>query len=258
MTSRGTRVGMLSGALLAAALAAGAWAQPAGQTAGGKAVVSPAAEAAALDFAREHHPELASLLDQLQSSAPKEYQAAIADLSRTRERLERSREKTPERYALELAEWKVNSRIRLLAARMAMGGDTSLEAELKAAVRERFDLRLQLQAEERERLSKRLERLDEQIAEQRRKADELIERDFATLRKGATSAAVSAAEKKNKPKPDKADGKSEKPKAADRSPAGKGAAQPLAKPSDKPAAGKKNPAAPNRRDGDQGGAPSPE
>jgi len=151
------------------------------------------AETAAVEFARTHHPELASLLEQLKKSAPKEYQAAITDLDRSRERLERNRTRIPERYELELAEWKVNSRIRLLVAKMSMSGDAPLDAELLAALRERVDIRLELLKDERERTAKRLERLDEQIAEQKSRADDVVERELATIRKGITSAAAKAA-----------------------------------------------------------------
>lgn len=158
--------------------------------------LSGKAEAAAMEFAKTHHPELASLLEQLKTNAPSEYRSAMIELDKARERLEKSREKTPDRADLELAEWKVNSRIRLLAARMTMGGEPSLEADLKAALRERIDLRAQLLADERDRLRRRLEKLDETIAEQKRRADDQVEKEFAGLKRG-TPAAVAPATKKN-------------------------------------------------------------
>ncbi len=160
--------------------------------------ISGKAEAAALEFARTHHPELASLLEQLKTNAPNEYRSAILDLDKARERLEKSREKTPERAAIELAEWKVNSRIRLLVARMSMGGDTSLEADLKAALRERADLRVQLLTDERDRLRRRLEKLDENIADHERRASDQIDKEFAVLKRNAT-ASVAQPKKPAKP-----------------------------------------------------------
>lgn len=148
--------------------------------------LSTKAEAAALDFARTNHAELASLLEKLKGSAPSEYRSAMIELDRARDRLERSREKTPERAELELAEWKVNSRIRLLAARLAMGGDSSLEADLKSALRERLDLRVQLMNDERTRLQRRLEKLNETIAEQERRTPDQVEKEFAGLKRAAT------------------------------------------------------------------------
>ena len=153
--------------------------------------ISGKAEAAATEFARTHHPELASLLETLKTNAPSEYRSAILDLDKAREKLEKSREKTPERAAIELAEWKVNSRIRLLVARMSMGGDTTLEADLKAALHERADLRVQLLADERDRLRRRLEKLDETIAEQQRRAPDQIEKELAGLKRSTMPPAVS-------------------------------------------------------------------
>lgn len=178
-------------------------------------------EAAAMDFARAHHAELASLLEQLKTNAPSEYRSAMVELDKTRERLERSREKTPERADIELAEWKVNSRIRLLAAHLAMGGDSSLETELKAALRERLDLRVQLMNDERARLRRRLEKLDDTIAEQERRTPEQVEKEFANLKRGATANA-NTARKNSKP------GKPADAKAAESKPATK--TQPASKP----------------------------
>lgn len=140
------------------------------------------AVAATLEFAKTHHPELATLLEQLRTSAPKDFDAAVSDLNRIRERLERSRERAPERYEWELAEWKLNSQIQLLAARLAMGGDAALEDELRTLLAERQQVRLKLLQDERSRLQKRLEQLDQQIADQEERSSSLIEREFAKLR----------------------------------------------------------------------------
>lgn len=140
------------------------------------------AVAATLEFAKTHHPELATLLEQLRTSAPKDFDAAVTDLNRIRERLERIRARTPERYEWELAEWKLNSQIQLLAARLAMGGDASLEGELRTLLAERQQVRLKLLEDERSRLQKRLEQLDQQLADQRERSVSLIERELARLR----------------------------------------------------------------------------
>ncbi len=165
------------------------------------------AEAAAMEFARSHHAELASLLEQLKANAPSEYRSAMIELDKTRERLEKSREKTPERADIELAEWKVNSRIRLLAARLAMGGEPSLEADLKAALRERVDLRVQLMNDERARLRRRLEKLDETIAEQERRAPDQVERELAGLKRGTTATANSSKKNNKSTEPKTGEGK---------------------------------------------------
>jgi len=162
-------------------LLAVAWSMVWGASAGAAALDKEAA-AAALEFAKTHHPELATLLEQLRTSAPKDFEAALTELNRTRERLERSRERTPERYELELAEWKLNSQIRLLAARLAMGGDAALEDELRSLLAERLQIRVKLLQDERTRLHKRLEQLDQQIADQNDRSAAILEREFSRLR----------------------------------------------------------------------------
>lgn len=209
--------------------------------------VNAKTEASVVEFARTHHPELASLLEQLKANAPSEYRSAILDLEKTRDRLEKSRKSTPERADLELAEWKVSSRIRLMAARMAMGGDSSLETDLKAALKERADLRVQLLSDERDRLRRRLEKLDDTIAEQQRRASDQVEKEFAGLKRSAL-AASDAPKKETKPaESKKPDAKRTEPKKSDAKPSEK---SPVEKPkksdSGKPAEGEKSKPKPNK------------
>lgn len=145
--------------------------------------ITPEREAAALAFARENHAELASLLDGLKRNAPKEYQAALVDLDRAVDRIGKLKDKSPDRYEFELADWKITSRIRLLAARLTMSSDPIVEVELRTALRERLDLRLAAQRAERDRLQGRVAKLDQQIEEMASKADATIEKQFLELRK---------------------------------------------------------------------------
>ncbi len=158
-------------------------------------------EAAALVFARQNHPELAALLDGLKRNAPREYQAALVDLDRAVERLSKVKERSAERYEFELAEWKITSRIRLLAARLTMSSDPTVEAELRAALRERLELRLAAHRVERDRLQVRVTKLDQQIEELASKADATVEKQFLELRKTLPAARPAAKSKPKKPEP---------------------------------------------------------
>lgn len=153
-------------------------------------VKTPEGADAALAFAATHHPELGGLLRQLQKANPRAYGDAIDEVNRARERLERFAERQPERYPLELAEWKLASQIRLLVARMTMKDDPALLAELESAVRQRHAIRLQLLQEEQQRLQQRLTRIEEQIADHTDRADDLVTRDLAALRRAANTAAT--------------------------------------------------------------------
>lgn len=156
---------------------------------------SPLDEAAALAFAAQHHPELAALLRHMEKPAPREYRAGILDVEWSRQRLERTRERSPERYELELSEWKLNSQIRLLVARLAMGESPAQVAELKSLVRDRAAVRLQLLEDDRDRMTARLERLESQIAARRADADQIVEREVQNLVGSASAASARVANK---------------------------------------------------------------
>jgi hypothetical protein len=120
-------------------------------------------EEAAMAFARQHHPELVKLLARLKKKRRRQFDRAVKDLFRTSERLGRIRERTPDRYQLALEAWKLDSRIRLLAARMTMQGNLRLESQLTKLLRERVNIRLQQLTQDRERLAGRLQRIDQAI-----------------------------------------------------------------------------------------------
>lgn len=162
-----------------------------------------------LDFAKVHHPELAVLLEQLRKSAPKEYKAAMTDLERAQQRLARSQEKSPDRFPLELAEWKVTSRIRLILARMTMSGDEVLEGELRAALVERHAVRQQLLQEEQTRLAERLKKIELQLGTSPDEVEAQIAREMtgllqsvhstSTVKKNETRKALKSLDGKNTP-----------------------------------------------------------
>jgi hypothetical protein len=145
-------------------------------------------EARCLAFAREHHPELADLLDRLASMDETQFRKAIADLHRDVDRLDKLRDKFPVRHGSELKRWKIESRIRLLAARGAMSDSPEYQAELRAAVAERIDLKAAQLAEEKAQIEARLRKIDESMAELDKDREKLINGEVARLRKSAGSA----------------------------------------------------------------------
>lgn len=143
-----------------------------------------ASERAALAFAETHHPELAGLLGQLKESAAVEYKRAIAELDRSRDRLEKIRERQPDRYAAALKEWQLSSRIKLTLARLTLSKDPTLEPELTAMVRERAELRLQPLRAEQERIKARLDKVGTTLDEYDRDPAAAVEKEVAALLKG--------------------------------------------------------------------------
>lgn len=148
-----------------------------------------AAESTALEFAREHHPELAALLKRLKAGSPQGYEEAIRDLSRVNERLARMRGRAPERYELELELWKLDSRIRLLAARLAMNDDPELRDQLQTLIRKKLDVRKASLEDEQKRITARLDRIESDLTELQKDRDALVEAEQERLLKSARASA---------------------------------------------------------------------
>jgi hypothetical protein len=71
---------------------------------------------AALEFVKEHHPQLNTLITRLKKREPAEYHKALDEVHSTLERLQRLQTRDPQRYEVDLKVWKVESRIRLESA----------------------------------------------------------------------------------------------------------------------------------------------
>lgn len=139
---------------------------------------TPEREAAALTFVRAHHAELAELLDRLKTRRPAEYQKAIRELFRASERLAQSQEQQPLRYELELREWKLQSRIQLLVARMSMNRTPELEAELRQLLADQLVVHRELVQFTYERAAARAAALQKELAELEQDHETLVERRF--------------------------------------------------------------------------------
>jgi hypothetical protein len=138
-------------------------------------------EAAAMTFVRMHHPELATLLEQLKTTNKAEYQRAIRDLFRTSERLAQAQERNPQRYELELEAWKINSRIQVLVARLVMSRDPAIEAQLREALFAQISNRKQQVEYDRQRMSTRLSELDSELTEINRDQSQVVEERLKKL-----------------------------------------------------------------------------
>ncbi|HVX61866.1 MAG TPA: hypothetical protein VHC19_14720 [Pirellulales bacterium] len=138
-------------------------------------------ETAALTLVRNQHPELSELLEQLKADNPEQYRQAISELFRASQRLAQAKEKDPQRYELELKAWRIDSRVRLLAAKLTMETRPELEEKLKASLLEREDVRIELLSLDRERAAERLEKLDGQLTRLRERREKLSDRAFDQL-----------------------------------------------------------------------------
>ncbi|MEZ5942626.1 MAG: hypothetical protein R3C18_14630 [Planctomycetaceae bacterium] len=143
--------------------------------------VTPEREAAAMTFAKRHHPELASLLETLKKRDAARYESAVRELFRTSERLAKLQPRFPDRYSTELEIWKLDSRIRLMAAQSVSGMPEAQRAEMKKLLLLRQEIRLAQVVAERKKLAQRLEKLDESISQLQQQSDELAEKEMDRL-----------------------------------------------------------------------------
>jgi hypothetical protein len=142
---------------------------------------TPEREAAAMKFVREHHAEVADLLDSLRTSRPAQYRQAARELFRSSERVSQWKERDAARYELELKAWKINSRIQLLLARSTMSPDVDVETELKSLLTERVETRLALRKLDREQLAKRLAAAEADIARLSGDKDAAVDRQLSQM-----------------------------------------------------------------------------
>lgn len=148
--------------------------------------VSPQTERVVMKFARQHHAELATLLQQLKEIDEGKYHSAILELSRTYDRLERSRQRSKERYETDLDLWKIDSRVKLLVARSIGGMEEETRAEIKQLLLRRNRIRHDQLVVERDRLQSRLIRVEEQVEELKTRSDVVAEQEMERLLKSVS------------------------------------------------------------------------
>jgi hypothetical protein len=167
-------------------------------------MITPEREAAAMAFATRHHGELATLLTALATRNPAQYQNAIRDLYRASERLAQVQERDAERYELDLAEWKINSRIQMLVAKLSMAPSQAVQDELRLVLGEHTDVRIKLLKLERDRAAARQAKAQELLEAAEAGREDEIERRYDMLVKGSKvkqKAAAERAAEKQKGKP---------------------------------------------------------
>ena len=82
---------------------------------------------------------------------------------------------------MELEAWKLNSRIRLLVARLTMSPDPKVEDELRQALVQQIGLRKATLNDERERLESRMAELKEQLNKLDQQQEKSVEQRMAKL-----------------------------------------------------------------------------
>ncbi|MFO1003296.1 MAG: hypothetical protein U0936_23420 [Planctomycetaceae bacterium] len=146
---------------------------------------SEAERKAAMEFATQHHPELARLLEQLEKSRPNEFSRAIRDLNQQFQQLERTREKNPTRYDAQLESWKIESQIRVLTARWSLSRDAELETQIRSLLKQRREAKVAQLKADRERLLEQQRKIDEQLSALSDPMDAQVDKEWEQLAKKA-------------------------------------------------------------------------
>lgn len=162
-----------------------------------------------LAFAEKQVPQLRSLLSTLEAKRPKQFRTALLNLARDEERLSKLKDRDPERYELELKQWKINQRIQIATAKLALRGESEeSKQELKGFLATRNELRQELLQLELRRARERVARVEDQLQKVGRPNDSDLQRQveqlIARAKKGAGAKATNPASGAGKePKKDK-------------------------------------------------------
>ncbi len=141
-------------------------------------------EAAALQFAKKHVPELLPILDTLKMGDVKKYQEEICEIFKTTELLGELKATDMRRHDLELDIWKTQTRSLILVARLANATDEEkpkLTEELREAAKKLVDLDMQILRLRVDELERELNEAREELARGEEKRDALSKERYQKL-----------------------------------------------------------------------------
>ncbi len=122
----------------------------------------------AIAFVQLHQPALIQLLEYLEKKQPTQYQQAIREILKTRQKLANLEKRDRELHEVELALWKLRAELRLLVARRSIVNEqerNALDAQLHKLVEQEMHHDLERMRIEKRRAEQRIAQLDIQIAE---------------------------------------------------------------------------------------------
>jgi hypothetical protein len=163
------------------------------------APLTPEREATALAFAKTNHPELAELLGNLKTMDGAQYHKAVSALATQSESLAALAKRDPEIHAVALREWKTQSRINVLAAKVTHldpAARPAAETELKKFVEEQADLRISRKELDVKRATEQLQRSEDQLQKLKSDRDSWIAQQLKRWLRSKD------AKPKSKPKPE--------------------------------------------------------
>jgi len=148
--------------------------------------INEAGEQAALDFARQHHPELEDVILRLKGMDQRQYLKVIRDLWRTSERLSGLKIRNAEQYEIQLELWKSNSKATLAAARVQLDPkNESLQIALEKALKQKLNSQKAALQFELERARLRVEKLEKSLKTLNANGSKNIQREMKRLTSSA-------------------------------------------------------------------------
>lgn len=137
------------------------------------------------DFVRNHHPELESILKKLRDGQRRKYNEAMKGLDQSVAKLEKVEERSPNRYEAALENWKLESRIKVAAARLKLNESKAAREKLESLISSLFDSTLRRLKEDRTNMAERLKKMDQRIAEMESDRSIIIQRRIKSATRGA-------------------------------------------------------------------------
>ncbi len=141
-------------------------------------------ESLAVKFVEAHDPALASLLQVLKAMKPKEYETAINEITKTRKRLEQLQSRDKPLYEVDLAGWKLQSKIDMMMARAVAKEQTLDEKALRELVKKRHENQVKRLRIEQDNLKTREKQIQESLERlQSNESDRLDQQLSALIKK---------------------------------------------------------------------------
>ena len=166
---------------------------------------TPEREAVGFAFAKANHPELAELLGNLKTMDRSQYELAVVVLSTQAENLAAISKRDADMHALALKEWKAQSRVNVLAARITHldpPARDAAELEMRKLLSEQSDVRIARKELEIKRTTEQLKKAEEQLQKLKSDRDSWIAQQLKRWMKS---------KEKSKAKPKTAEPSSKKP-----------------------------------------------
>lgn len=161
-----------------------------------------------LAFVEEHHPELKQLLMRLQKRKKHRFRNGILMLNKDVTRLQHVQQRGPKRYELALEEWKLKSRVEVMAVKLAIDDSPEKREELRVMIGKWQDVQRQKLQQEANHLEERLVATKKRIADFEANSAAEIERRLKSIERQVKTARNTAQRSKknagNKKVPDAA------------------------------------------------------